>query len=481
MADGYLFEGPMTMKFNYGGQALIEGVMIRGRKGVSVAVRDPQGHIVTHTERLEGGLYRTPVGQLPFIRGVLALWETLTVGTRMLMFSANVAAGHAPAGDQEPPGAVTGTVAAALSVAVGIFFVLPLLLLHRTNRRLRSPLASNLLEGALRLGMFVGYIQLIARLEGVQRVFAYHGAEHKAVHAYEHEAPLEPEDVQRFPTAHPRCGTAFLLQVMARSAVVFSLFGRPSLARRLALRVVMVPLLSSVSYELLRLGARNANVPLTRLLARPGLLLQRLTTREPDDAQVEAAIADTELMLADGLDEEMQELARDELRALRQREAQINERLKLSLIPEDPNDEKDVIVEIRAGPGGDEAGLFAAALFRMYSRYAERRRWPIEMLNSNENAAGGLKEVIFEIHGRGAYSRMKFESGVHRVQRVPETEAQGRIHTSTATVVVLPEVEEVAVNIDEDDLRIDVFRSQGHGGQSVNTTDSAVRITHKPT
>jgi peptide chain release factor 1 len=117
----------------------------------------------------------------------------------------------------------------------------------------------------------------------------------------------------------------------------------------------------------------------------------------------------------------------------------------------------------------------------MYSRYAERRRWPIEMLNSNENAAGGFKEVIVEIHGRGAYSRMKFESGVHRVQRVPETEAQGRIHTSTATVVVLPEVEEVAVNIDEDDLRIDVFRSQGHGGQSVNTTDSAVRITHKPT
>jgi uncharacterized protein YqhQ len=291
MADGYVREGTMTMSFNYGGQALIEGVMIRGRKGVSVAVRDPDGRIVTHTERLEGGLYRTPIGQLPFIRGVLALWETLTVGTRMLMFSANVAAGQAPEAGAQPPDAVTGTVAAALSVAVGFFFVLPLLLLHRTNRRLRSPLASNLLEGALRLGMFVGYIQLIARLEGVRRVFAYHGAEHKAVHAYEHEAPLEPDDVQRFPTAHPRCGTAFLLQVMALSAVVFSLFGRPSLARRLALRVVMVPLLSSISYELLRLGARNANVPLTRLLARPGLLLQRLTTREPDNAQVEVAIA----------------------------------------------------------------------------------------------------------------------------------------------------------------------------------------------
>ena len=235
---------------------------------------------------------------------------------------------------------------------------------------------------------------------------------------------------------------------------------------------------------------------LTELLSQPDVasnpaLLERYGREQASLAEIVAAyremkqvvaeIADTELMLANGLDDEMQELARDELRTLRAREAQISERLKLSLIPEDPNDEKDVIVEIRAGTGGDEAGLFAAALFRMYSRYAERRRWPIEMLNSNENAAGGFKEVIFEIHGRGAYSRMKFESGVHRVQRVPETEAQGRIHTSTATVVVLPEVEEVAVNIDEDDLRIDVFRSQGHGGQSVNTTDSAVRITHKPT
>ena len=235
---------------------------------------------------------------------------------------------------------------------------------------------------------------------------------------------------------------------------------------------------------------------LTELLSQPDVasnpaLLERYGREQASLAEIVAAyremkkvaaeIADTELMLANGLDEEMQELAREELRTLRAREAQISERLKLSLIPQDPNDEKDVIVEIRAGTGGDEAGLFAAALFRMYSRYAERHRWPIEMLNSNENAAGGFKEVIFEIHGRGAYSRMKFESGVHRVQRVPETEAQGRIHTSTATVVVLPEVEEVAVNIDEDDLRIDVFRSQGHGGQSVNTTDSAVRITHKPT
>jgi peptide chain release factor 1 len=233
--------------------------------------------------------------------------------------------------------------------------------------------------------------------------------------------------------------------------------------------------------ELLSQPDVASNPALLERYGREQASLAEIVAAYREMKQVAAEIADTELMLADGLDDEMQELARDELRTLRAREAQIGERLKLSLIPQDPNDEKDVIVEIRAGTGGDEAGLFAAALFRMYSRYAERRRWPIEMLNSNENAAGGFKEVIFEIHGRGAYSRMKFESGVHRVQRVPETEAQGRIHTSTATVVVLPEVEEVAVNIDEDDLRIDVFRSQGHGGQSVNTTDSAVRITHKPT
>lgn len=278
------------MKFNYGGQALIEGVMIRGKNGVSVAVRDPDGRIVTHTERLQGGLYRTPLGRLPFVRGMLALWETMTVGTRMLIFSANVASGNAPAAE-EPPAAVTGTVAGALSFAVGLFFVLPMLLLNRTNRRVRSPLAANLLEGAVRMGMFVGYIGAISRMQGVRRVFAYHGAEHKAVHAHEHDVPLEPAEVQKFPTAHPRCGTAFLLQVMALSAVIFSLFGRPSLARRLLLRIVMVPLLSGISYELLRLGARHSSFPLTRLLTGPGLALQRLTTREPDDAQVEVAIA----------------------------------------------------------------------------------------------------------------------------------------------------------------------------------------------
>lgn len=279
------------MTFSYGGQALIEGVMIRGKQGVSVAVRAPDGQIVTHTERFEGGLYRTPIGSLPFVRGVLALWETLTIGTRMLMFSAGVASGAAVDADHKPPEAATGAVAGALAVAVGIFFLLPSLLLNRAGRRIAYPLLGNLLEGAVRLGMFVGYVGAISQVEGIRRVFAYHGAEHKAVHAYEHQRPLQPAEVQQFPTAHPRCGTAFMLQVMALSTLVFSLFGRPSLARRLLLRVLLVPLLASLSYELLRLGARNPDAAFTRLFVGPGLALQSMTTREPDDEQVEVAIA----------------------------------------------------------------------------------------------------------------------------------------------------------------------------------------------
>jgi peptide chain release factor 1 len=159
----------------------------------------------------------------------------------------------------------------------------------------------------------------------------------------------------------------------------------------------------------------------------------------------------------------------------------VQEELKILLLPKDPNDEKNVIVEIRAGAGGDEAALFAAELYRMYVHYAERNRWKIEMMNLNENGIGGFKEVIFMINGKGAYSKLKYESGVHRVQRVPVTESGGRIHTSTATVAIIPEAEEVDVEIDLNDCKFDVFRSSGNGGQSVNTTDSAVRLTHIPT
>ena len=180
-------------------------------------------------------------------------------------------------------------------------------------------------------------------------------------------------------------------------------------------------------------------------------------------------------------DPEMRELAKEELAASRKAVEELEEKLKVLLLPKDPNDDKNVFVEIRAGVGGDEAALFASELYRMYLRFAERNRWKSELVSLSEGAIGGIKEVVFSITGNGAYSKMKYESGTHRVQRVPETESGGRIHTSTATVAVMPEAEDVDVEIDLNDCRFDVFRSSGHGGQSVNTTDSAVRLTHIPT
>ena len=192
-------------------------------------------------------------------------------------------------------------------------------------------------------------------------------------------------------------------------------------------------------------------------------------------------IADDKEMLAEGQDKDMEELIRMELSEAEEALENATAELKILLLPKDPNDEKNVIVEIRGGTGGDEAALFAADLMRMYSMYAETQRWKIEILSSNPTDIGGYKEVCFSIEGQGAYSKFKFESGVHRVQRVPSTESGGRIHTSAVTVAVLPEVEEVEVDINQNDLRIDVFRAGGPGGQCVNTTDSAVRITHLPT
>ena len=192
-------------------------------------------------------------------------------------------------------------------------------------------------------------------------------------------------------------------------------------------------------------------------------------------------IEDSLAMLEEESDEEMRELAKEELSESRARVAELEQELKILLLPKDPNDDKNVIVEIRAGAGGDEAALFAAEIYRMLVHYAERRRWKTEMISLNENGIGGFKECVFMISGQGAYSRLKYESGVHRVQRVPETESGGRIHTSTITVAIMPEAEEVDVELDMNDCRFDVFRASGNGGQCVNTTDSAVRLTHIPT
>ena len=192
-------------------------------------------------------------------------------------------------------------------------------------------------------------------------------------------------------------------------------------------------------------------------------------------------VEDSVAMLEEESDEEMREMLKEELSDAKKRIEELERELKILLLPRDPNDDKNVIVEIRAGAGGDEAALFAAEMYRLYVKYAEKNRWKVELMNCDEIGIGGMKEVNFMITGKGAYSKLKYESGVHRVQRVPETESGGRIHTSTITVAVMPEVEEVDVVIDEKDIRIDVMRASGNGGQCVNTTDSAVRLTHYPT
>jgi len=235
---------------------------------------------------------------------------------------------------------------------------------------------------------------------------------------------------------------------------------------------------------------------LTQQLADPGVVndskqyqktakahaeLGELVAKFREYKDLERGIADTKVMVREETDHELKAMAEEELASLEQRLADCEQELKLLLLPKDPNDEKNVILEIRAGTGGDEAALFVADVFRMYTRYAESQRWRVEILSSNPTGIGGFKEVIALIEGKGVYSRLKYESGVHRVQRVPATEASGRIHTSTITVAILPEAEEVDIDINPNDIRKDTFCSSGPGGQSVNTTYSAIRLTHIPT
>ncbi len=216
-------------------------------------------------------------------------------------------------------------------------------------------------------------------------------------------------------------------------------------------------------------------------LAKEKAELEPIVEKFREFKEVMERVAESRQIIDEEEDEELVELAKEELKELEKRQEELEKELKVLLLPKDPNDEKNIFLEIRAAAGGEEAALFAADLFRMYSRYAERKGWKVQVLDANVTGRGGFKEIVALIEGRGAYSRLKFESGVHRVQRIPETESGGRIHTSTATVAVLPEVEEAEVEIRPEDLRIDVFRASGAGGQHVNVTDSAVRITHIPT
>ncbi len=224
-----------------------------------------------------------------------------------------------------------------------------------------------------------------------------------------------------------------------------------------------------------------ADMDLWRKLMKEHSDMTPIVEKYREYKEIMNTIEEAEELLGEKQDAEFEELLREEMNEAKDKIPSLEEELKILLIPKDPNDDKSVIVEIRGGTGGEEAALFAAALFRMYSMYAEKKRWKIEIMNSNATELGGYKEISFAVNGQGAYSRFKYESGVHRVQRVPETESQGRIQTSAASVAVLPEVEEVELEINQNDLKIDVFRAGGPGGQCVNTTDSAVRITHLPT
>jgi uncharacterized protein YqhQ len=289
-------------KFYYGGQAVLEGVMMRGRVQATVAVRKRHGDLVVHSEELPAALYRRRAARLPFIRGLVMLWEMLFLGMRMMLFSANVQA-EADLGKEIPRSLVGGMLAVSLTLAVGVFFVLPLLVVRAGGPLSQSSLAGNVIEGVVRLALFLGYLVLIGRMDRMKRIFQYHGAEHKTINAYEQGAELTPAVVQRFSMIHVRCGTAFLLWVVVISIFVFALLGHPPLLVGVLARIVLVPLVAAISYEVLRLGARFYQVSAVRLVLQPGLWLQRLTTREPSDDQIEVAIAALlPVLRADGLE-----------------------------------------------------------------------------------------------------------------------------------------------------------------------------------
>ena len=283
--------------YNYGGQAVMEGVMMRGSQSLAVAVRNPEGEIVTRVEPVNQTLYNGPISRIPFLRGLTSLWDALGLGMRSLMFSADVALGEEEETSFSGPLA-WGTVAVSLAFGVALFFVLPLLVLGLVDDWITSSLLSNLLEGLIRLVLFVGYVWLIAFMPDIKRVFAYHGSEHKTINAFEAGAELTPASVQRFTTLHPRCGTAFLLSVMVISILLFSLLGRPVLWLRILSRVLLVPVLAGVAYEYMRFSARHMDKAWMRVVVAPNLALQRLTTREPDLEMLEVAITAFNCMMA---------------------------------------------------------------------------------------------------------------------------------------------------------------------------------------
>jgi uncharacterized protein YqhQ len=287
----------MSKPFNYGGQAVIEGVMMRGRKQMCVAVRAPNDEIVIHCEPLNPQIYDSIITKVPFLRGLTMLWDALGLGIRTLMFSADVAMGE---DDVEFSGPVAwGTVAFSLILGVAIFFLGPLLLVGLVDRVITSDFVSNLIEGGIRLGFFLIYVWAIGFIPDIRRVFGYHGAEHKAINAYEADDELTVDAVGRNSIVHPRCGTAFLLVVLVVSILVFALLGRPPLAWRIVSRIVLIPVIAGIAYEFIKFSAAHQDNWLMRLLIAPGLWLQGLTTRQPDASMLEVSIAALTRLLAE--------------------------------------------------------------------------------------------------------------------------------------------------------------------------------------
>jgi uncharacterized protein YqhQ len=290
----------------YGGQAVIEGVMMRGASTMAVAVRDPAGRIVVRTEAFQRSRLRVRLARVPFVRGVFVLWDSLVLGMRTLTYSATVAMGPEEGGSTTsdssqvalPQGAMWGTVALSLGMAIGLFFVTPVLIMSLIDPILPSALASNFVEKVIRLAFILGYMAAIALLPDVRRVFQYHGAEHKTIMAYEAGASLDVETVSGYSRVHPRCGTTFLVVVVLVSFVLFALLGQPPLLERIASRVLLIPVVAGIAYELIRLAAEHYDRGFVRTIISPGLAVQALTTREPDSSQLEVAIAALETVLA---------------------------------------------------------------------------------------------------------------------------------------------------------------------------------------
>jgi hypothetical protein len=283
-------EVTVAKPFYYGGQAVIEGVMIRGKEGVAISVRQPDGQLNVVKQPL-AGIYRGRLREMPFIRGIIALVETLVLGTQSLLRSAEIAAAE-EVGEKIPTALLWGTVAISLALGVALFVIVPLFATqYLVDPYIDFALLSNICEGLIRIGIFIAYIKLISLMPDIRRVFAYHGAEHKVVNAYEAGVPLDVESVKKYSTVHPRCGTAFLFIVLIVAIFVFALVGQPTLWIRIVSRIALIPVIAVISYEIMKFGASHIDNPVVRTLLAPGLLLQAMTTREPDDSQIEAAIS----------------------------------------------------------------------------------------------------------------------------------------------------------------------------------------------